>query len=221
MGRLITPSIMNAVDWAKNAPTSIIRPEKGGDGKTTWRARAFEDLTRQLSRCYSDEMPEPVKRGLDFEDAVYRRARMPEDSWKGSKEFGEIVSEARGGRFQVKTKRDITVDGIRYTCFGKLDIRHPKLIIDLKTTNKYKEPQKYLSTPQHLIYTWSERIPDFRYRVVVLDEKNRILEHYPVDFHSPGEAEVEAELTRRIRSFREYLEIEGLLDLYNEKFCLY
>lgn len=208
MGKLITPSILNSMNFARSA-------------RGEWKEKGLADFKNQLSRIYADEMPAPIRRGLDFEDAVYKRARMLEGSWKGSPMFHEIVDQCRGGRFQVKAKKDMKVDGVNYTLYGKLDVDFPDRILDLKTTNKYRPPQKYLSTPQHLIYSWCTGKDKFTYLVVVLDEQNRIVEHYNIDWESPGREEVGRELERIIRDFRVGLEEMGLTELYLDKFCLF
>ncbi len=208
MGKLITPSILGAVDFAKNAH---------GD----WKQKGYDGLVRQLSRVYDKEMPAPIKRGIDFENKVYQCARRKEETWLASKDFTEIVSLVRGGRFQEKAKRNMTVDGIEYTYYGKLDVLMPGKIIDIKTTGKYQPPQKYLSTAQHLIYSWATYIPDFTYLVVVMNEQNQIEEYYLIDWTSPGEDEVGDQLARITRQFRKDLEDMELTELYLEKFCLF
>ncbi len=208
MGKLITPSIMNSVAFAKNA-----------SGK--WREKGRQDLFNQLSRIYPAEMPHAIRRGLDFEDRVYQCARMDPEHWTSSDAFRAVVDECRGGSFQAKAKRDISVDGEVFTLYGKLDVKFPELIIDLKTTNKRQPPGKYLGTPQHLIYSYSTGIKNFRYLVIVLDENDQIVEVYPIDWESPGEEAVENVLITKIRQFMKDLESFGMLELYHDKFCLY
>ena len=208
MGKLITPSILSAMDFAKNA-------------RGKWAESGKASLIKQLSRIYDKEMPAPVRRGIDFENRVYQCARKSPETWSASKEFSQIVDRVRGGEFQAKAKRDLEVDGVSYTCYGKLDVLLPDEIVDIKTTNKYRPPGHYLKTAQHLIYTWAKHIPDFVYLVIVMDDNDKIIEVYEIDFTSPGEVEVENQLIRTIRGFREDLEIMGLTDLYLSKFCLY
>ena len=41
---LVTQSLIGAVDWYLTAPDTIIKPDKGGDGKQTWKEKAYNDL---------------------------------------------------------------------------------------------------------------------------------------------------------------------------------
>ena len=208
MGRLITPSILNAAEFANSA---------GGD----WKEKGISGLKDQLSRVYREDMPHYVTRGIEFENEVYRCAELPDGAIKASSEFLEIVELVRGGRFQQKAKFDLTVDGIRYTAYGKLDVLLPGKIIDIKVTGKYQPPWKYLNTAQHLIYSLATGINDFEYRVVVMNQDDNITEHYGIEWTSPGRDDTLAALTNHIQGFVKIIDSFGFTELYNQKFCLY
>lgn len=106
-----------------------------------------------------------MKAGLDFEAAIYTATAT--GNTEGSEYFREVVAKAKGGKFQEKAKkiREITIPdaGVIPVCiYAKADVVFPALLLDIKTTGKYRKG-KYLDTAQHLIYCEAFGIKDFQY----------------------------------------------------------
>lgn len=207
MSLLITPSIWNAAQWRKDAPRS-------------WQESAEEQLVNQLSRVpMGEDIPHVIKRGLDFESTVEVCCRRDVDSWTASKKFIDVVDRCRGGKWQQVAKKTIDVDGEEHLLYGRIDILFPEEIVDLKTTNKHRAPGHYLKGIQHKIYSYATGIPEFVYLVVVMDDDDQIVESYEVEWTSPPADELEADLARMVRNFRNDLRLWALEDIYLEKFC--
>lgn len=208
MGRLITPSILSAAAFAK-----------GAHGK--WRESSIEGLNNQLSRIYKKDMPHYVTRGLEFEKTVYNCCMARPGTFSGSDLFMEVVERCRGAEYQKTAKLDIEVDGTTYTTYGKMDVYFEDLILDIKVTGKWQPPHKYLDTAQHLIYAAAMGVKEFEYLVIVMDDDDKIIEHYPIHWEWQSREAVIEDIRNAIREFREYLESQKLWGIYNDKFCLY
>ena len=155
MSRLITASLHSQINWYKICPQS-------------WRGRAFTALVKSLGREYG-EITGPGKRGIDFENEVYRVSRIKKTG--GSKKFQKILNSVEGGVFQKKAKKFIVIDKVEYCLYTKLDVWFPTKIIDIKTTGKWdhNSSDKYLGSFQHQLYCYVTGIQDFEYLIAVFD----------------------------------------------------
>ena len=66
---LITQDLIEKVEWCKNAPHSIIKEEKGGDGVMTWdvkesQRREANTFKLSVSFCRRDIFFKKVKKAL-------------------------------------------------------------------------------------------------------------------------------------------------------------
>jgi len=154
MSKLITTSLISSIQWLNNAPPS-------------WQESAYTQLKNSLARKPWDPSPE-IKRGIDFENKVYSCLKRQLFNI-GSEDFQWFVNESKGGTVQYKTKSFMTVNGVEYCLYGKLDLKFPNVIKDIKTTSNYKE-QKYMESSQHIIYCHNEQIEDFEYLVAVFEK---------------------------------------------------
>lgn len=211
MSRLITPSIIGAVDFLRTCPAS-------------WKEKAYTDLSNQLNRVYSPTLPPAAALGITFENAVYSMASKNIID-KGSDYFQQCVKECIGGTFQRKTKRFIEVDGFEYCLYGKIDVFFPAIIKDLKTTSNYKGRDSYLSSMQHIIYCFNESINNFRYVVAEFngDEKSpKIIDVHLIDYVCKDMSVLRDVIIEKIRQFISFLEEDKkLLLAYTNKFSLY
>lgn len=221
--RLITTSLIGAVDWCNTAPKTHIDHDPT---KPTWRDQAFVDLDKTLNRVW-DNSPKPyLDRGIKFENAVYKEAGAP--TGRGSEHFQWFVSECKGGEFQRKSKKYIDIDGFTYCIYGKLDAWFPDIIKDVKTTSKWKGDTNYLNTWQHRLYCYTENINRFRYIVAVFDDpdegplSNTIVERHAVDYVVPDREELEQDIVSKIKEVVSFLSIDPeWFDAYTNKFSMY
>ena len=217
---LITNSLISSVNWCYNAPDIVIKKEKGGDGKITWKEKADKDLFQQLSRIRGD-MNEAAKRGIEFEKQIYRYANEPNkipDS--ASNKFRYICKEVEGYLFYQKGNKTIKIDGHECFLYVKYDaVRFPD-IKDIKTTEEYKF-NKYLNGFQHKLYCYVAGADKFEYVIAEWDKYPKIKdiyrERYIVEDRKALEKEVIATIKETIMNIKDM----NLWDLYREKFCLY
>ena len=167
MSRLITTSLIGAIDWASNAPYSLIKGTT-----TTWEQDALRQLVEEITRTKRWEPSPAVQLGIDFEKAVYRNIDVPKEQVQASDIFKDVLDLCRGGKVQQKIKKYVNIDGEKYCLFGKTDILFPDEILDIKTTSTEKNKpwqleSKYLNTFQHDLYCFITGIKKFKYVVVV------------------------------------------------------
>lgn len=219
MGKLITSSLINSVDWVRNCPRN-------------YKEKAFQSLKNTLGRAKWDPTP-AIEQGIKFEDTVYRiLGEGKENDVKCSKEFRMFLDECKGGYFQSKAKYNLTVDGVDYFLYGKLDVEHTKMnrpphghIIDIKTTGKWSGPAKYLDTYQHKIYCLAKKIPTFTYLVAVWQqEEYKIKEVHKVEYTVPDShwGALENDIKQKVWDTMDFIRsFDELSELYDSKFCLY
>lgn len=212
MAKLMTSSLINDVEWLKKCPPN-------------WKEIAFKGLHSRLARDYDEEMPHAVKRGIDLENMVYKvlgNELVDIASLKCSKLFKDVLNHCKGGIFQQKTKSFIEIDGVNYCLYGKKDVSFPEKIVDIKCTGLFKTKSKYLSTIQHKIYCYNDKIKDFEYLVCVMNNDDKLIDIITVDYHADNFKEVEDEIVKRVRSTIEFLKLDAeLYDLYINTFNLY
>lgn len=106
---------------------------------------------------------EAMQNGIDFEEMVTSIANGAE--WQTDKEnkwydaAANVANIVRGGQFQYKAKRTVTVGGIEFLIYGRLDVLKAGTIYDIKFTKNY-DRGKYFSSTQHPLYL--KLIPEAR-----------------------------------------------------------
>lgn len=124
-----------------------------------------EPLAEFLSTLRKEPTPttEAMQKGIDFEDLVTAivdgdpAAADGHEKWfDAAYEVAEIV---RGGVLQFKAKKEITVAGMTFLLYGRLDALKSGVIYDIKFSGSY-ERGKYLDSTQHPTYL--ELIPQAR-----------------------------------------------------------
>ena len=208
MSRLITASIVGAMDWVNECPRS-------------WRERAINSVTLQLSRIYPEPRPEPMQKGINLENAVY--AHVMQHSAAGSEHFRWLVEQSKGGIFQKKVKRFIDIDGVEYCLYGKIDVWFPDIIKDIKSTSSYGGKQKYLKSFQHKLYCYIEHIPKFQYIIGEFAEGTSILtDHYSVEYEVTDVEALHEEVVNKVKEFIAFLKkTNNLFELYTTTFSRY
>jgi hypothetical protein len=207
MSKLITASLIGAVDWAKTCPPS-------------WRAKAQEDLSNQVNRIWIEPPADsPLRLGQDFERKVYEYAEKKLVVPAGSEHFQWMVKQCRGGIFQKVARKIIELDGEEYCLYGKIDVWFPDVLKDVKTTSNYKGVSHYTSSIQHVIYMYVERIPKFVYLVAEFEKgQKQIVDHHEIVIGNVDIDGLRLDIDNRIRETMEFIRQNGLMDAYMEKF---
>lgn len=209
MTLLITPTLLDSYNFAKTAPPS-------------WRARAYTSLVQKIQRTPFEANAE-MKKGIDFENAVYRicnritasgTTEITEDL--GSISFRHVLKKCVGGNFQKVIKRTLNIDGMDVLLYNKLDVYFPDKITDIKTTANFKGEYNYLKGWQHKLYTWASGIDLFEYIVVEWQSKEStiIKDVHNIPYKVRDFDTLENEITSGIQEFFQYLHNKGLYDDY-------
>lgn len=194
---LITPSLLNSWGYIWNCVDNVKEAESDKicleDKKSEAQEKALQDFLRTLNR----EPIEPnffMKQGIEFEDECY----------KGHTCVSPII---KGGAYQIVGTKDVTIDGINFVMYGRLDVLKGGIIYDIKRVMKYA-PQKYLKSYQHGFYLeLFENAYEFKY--LVYDGKDLHTETYYRD-QCVSMKEV-------ISMFIKWLRDNKLLDIYLDK----
>ena len=212
--RLVTASMMDAIDWLHNCPSS-------------WKEKARKSLRDQLARDYTEPMGEALKLGIKFEDAVYTQARLASvRKALGSEHFEWFVAECTGGLFQKVDKIYAEIDGTEYCLYCKYDVWFPGQIKDIKTTSNWKGPWHYLERFQHKLYAHVSGINQFRYLVAEFepklegsDKQPSVAAHHAVDWTCTDRTALADEVLEGVRDAVNFLKKDDeLFDLYINKF---
>lgn len=205
MGNLITPTLMDSLDWLYNSPPS-------------WKEKAYEDMLNKLNRVFTSNIH--VEKGQYFERVLYENCK--KDPIPGSDYFREICNCIKGGTFQSKGKIFETIRGENFCLFGRFDVLFPNLIIDIKTTSNWKGKSKYLKGWQHKFYCLIKQIHHFKYIVAEWSPDWRIKNVHYIDYHVDSFEGLRKEVKEKIEEFLDFLEMNPeYKEAYYEKFNLY
>ena len=174
---------------------------------------AHAEFLRTL-RSEPGETTEAMLNGRTFEDRVYRAAEgntiRSDAKWRtGALAIADII---KGGQFQVKISREITVDGMKFLVYGILDALKAGVIYDVKFMSRSMNSSdvygKYLQSAQHPAYFYLvPEAAEFKY--LVSDGEDVYIEEYRRD-QTRGIDEI-------IHDFIDSITKQGLLELYKEK----
>lgn len=207
MSLLITSSLFGSIDWYENAYNN-------------WKEKAYADLRGMLAREWSG-MSDAGQRGVDFENAIYNTLNKgKEKEIRASDKFKVFLEKCKGGEFQKVTKKFITVDGLEYCIYSKLDVWFPAKIIDIKTTSKWDQYSegKYLNSMQHIMYCYTSDISTFLYMVAVFNgETSKDIQDIKyLSYEAPSLPFLENTIVERIKKlqafFKQHLELEQLFE---------
>lgn len=130
----------------------------------------YEDMTTerdpmaefmQVLRREPTETTPAMQDGIDFEDLVTRIAKgtqRPGDPDEPTYEAAvNVAGRVRGGTFQFKAYKNITVNGMDFLLYGRIDVLKAGEVIDIKFSKSY-ERGKYFDSTQHP--TYMELVPE-------------------------------------------------------------
>lgn len=219
---LVAQNLVNAVDWFLTAPDVVIKDEKGGDGKITWKEKAHTDLCNTIRRVKTP-FPEVAQRGVDFEKKVYETVNKGIFD-KGSEIFQEVCKSVEGYEFYQKGGENRKIAGENCYLYCKYDaiktVDEKVYVKDLKTTGKYAR-NKYLKTFQHKIYCDVSRADEFQYVIAEWLEYPHIKAIHYENFLVEDRSLLKKEVETTIENTFEVIQDLGLWDDYRNKFCLY
>jgi len=217
---LVTTGLIGAIDWFCTAPSIVIKPERGGDGKTTWKEKAQKDLIALLSR-EPGEFPESARRGVEFEKRVYKYANIPKEIPAFySDKFRRVCKEVEGFQFYKKGGLVIEIDGEFCYLYGKYDAINLPKIKDIKTTEEYKL-DKYLKGIQHKIYCLISGAEEFEYIIAEWDKYPKIKQIYKESYKVENREKLQIEIVKKIKECFDIIKELNLWEIYKTKFCLY
>lgn len=195
---LITPSLLNSWGWIRNCADSVTESEKDEisleDKIYNARLQAIEDFKKTLARIPS-EPNKFMQEGIEFEEECY----------KGNTCISPIIED---GAYQIVGKKYITVNGIKFLMYGRLDVLKGGIIYDIKRVWKYSLP-KYSKSYQHQFYF--ELFPNaYKFEYLIYDGKALHREvYFPNDDTNY--------ISSVIKNFLNWLKVNGMLKLYLEK----
>jgi hypothetical protein len=220
---LITVSLLDAVKWLQDCPSS-------------WKERAFNGLNATVERIWT-EPNTAIKIGMDFEKQVVGRLELdPVDFLRtfehhpaGAK-LGIFQEMCRGGEMQKVLKEIITVEEQPFCLYGKADVFFADRIIDIKTTSNWKGADSFKKKLQHKMYSYISGIPKFTYLVAEFQEfegpggrpDHLCVDVHRVDIEGMHKISCLEEIVDRIKDTVSFLQSDSkLLNAYLKKFCKY
>lgn len=192
---LITHSLLNSWLYA-------LRDNPYGDDEDP-----MEDFMRVLRR-ESSEPTEAMQKGIDFENLVTAIATGgdfdEEHPWY--KAASKVADMVRGGLFQYKATKRMTINGLEFLLYGRLDVLRAGEVEDIKFSGSYSRG-KFVDYTQHPMYL--ELIPEAEvFRYIISNGTEVWTEEYRRDETSPIEDV--------ISDFADWLLVMGLMDTYKE-----
>ncbi len=165
---------------------------------------SYQEFLQALRR-EPGEQTEAMRNGIEFEDLVTAIATGEADTeHKWYEAACKVASIVKGGWFQYKAKKEMTVSGEKILLYGRLDVLKAGEVIDIKFSKGY-ERGKYIDSTQHPTYL--ELIPEAgQFTYLVSNGSEVWTETYRRD-ETP-------DITTIIESFLEYLKGNGLWDVY-------
>lgn len=160
---LITQSLLSSYAYQFEC-----REECAADARDSFLAALRREKT---------EITEAMRNGIDFENAVYTLAsgdrgflNVSPACLKWESGIREVASFITGAMVQVRLKREIEVDGLKFLVYGVLDALKAGVIYDVKFKNKsFKDIEvygDYVDSPQHPAYFYlCPEAHEFRYLV--------------------------------------------------------
>ena len=119
----------------------------------------------------------------------------------------KVADIVRGGQFQLKAKKYVTVNGIDFLVYGRLDVLNAGTIYDIKFTKNY-DRGKYFGSTQHPMYF--EIVPEAsRFAYLISNGTDVWTETYT--------REETRSIYPAISDFTDWITAQGLFPIYAEK----
>lgn len=182
----------------------------------------FEDATTERDHFAEfmdilNRVPTPtteaMQNGIDFEELVTSIANGA--IWQTDKEnkwydaASSVARIVRGGQFQYKAKKTVTVGGIEFLLYGRLDVLKAGTIYDIKFSKSY-DRGKYFGSTQHPLYM--ELIPEARRFTYLVSNGTDVW----TESYTRGETR---SIFPVIADFTDWINCNGLWKIYVEKWA--
>ena len=179
----------------------------------------YEDMTSKrdnladfISALNREPIPttEAMQKGIDFEDLVTDITMGRGDKanrWNDA--AATVASIVQGGLLQFRARKEIEVRGIPLLLYGRLDALKAGVVYDIKFSSGY-DAGKYLDSTQHPTYL--ELVPEAKKFTYLVSNGTYVWpETYRRD-ETPSIIPV-------IEDFLDWLEPQGLMSIYKEKWA--
>ncbi len=176
----------------------------------TTEENPMEDFLKVLRR-EPREATEAMQNGLEFEAVCYRFANGDHSLFSNEDKWGDAASEIsdiiKGGTFQLKAKKMLTVAGTDVLLFGVLDVLKAGRIYDIKFTKSY-DRGKFFDSTQHPAYF--ELIPEAQEFTYLASNGSAV-------YTETYRREEARSIFPVISDFFSWLDAAGLTQIYREK----
>lgn len=179
----------------------------------------YEDMTTerdpmsefmQVLRREPTETTSAMQDGIDFEDLVTRIAKgtqRPGDADETAYEAAvNVANRVRGGVFQFKAYKNITVNGTDFLLHGRIDVLKAGEVIDIKFSKGY-ERGKYFDSTQHPVYM--ELVPEAKKFTYLVSNGHEV-------WHETYFREETPSIHGFISDFVDWLVATGYMAIYKE-----
>jgi len=177
----------------------------------------YEDLTTEkdsyaefllsLNRQRTETTP-AMQKGIDFEDLVTDIVNGNSNPRKDWREAAESVAKiVKGGILQFRGHKEIQVNGITLLLYGRLDALKGGVVYDIKFSGNY-DAGKYFDSTQHPTYL--ELIPEAK-------EFTYLVSNGTYAWKETYRREETKDIHIIISDFLNWLEMQGLMHIYKEK----
>ena len=201
-----------AIEGSRESFLSALRREKTPTTEAQQRGLDFEELVVLITEGKSFEELMEIEAARERKRAesgtAAKRRSTSITNWEQWYEGANHIAEkVRGGAFQVAINDTVKAWGMEFVIHGKLDALKNGTIYDIKSSGRY-EYGNYLESAQHPMYF--ALVPEAHtFSYLVYSDKRVFEESY--------RREDTRSISDIIAEFMEYLEVQGLMSLYREK----
>lgn len=184
------------------------------------RDNPYEDATTerdpyaeflQVLRREPTETNQAMQKGIDFEDLVTAIIKNDQEGMKQNPQWFDAackIAEIIGdGLLQYRARKTITVAGIDFVLYGRLDALSAGVIYDIKFSGSY-DVGKYIDSTQHPTYL--ELVPEANEFVYLVSNGTQV---WTTDRYRRDEVR---DIREVIADFIEWLNSNDLMSVYME-----
>ncbi len=170
---------------------------------------AFAEFLQVLRR-EPTETTEAMQNGIEFEDLVTAIVEQDEVGMilhpKWFDAASKVAEFVDGGELQYRARKSITVKGMNFLLYGRLDCLKAGQVIDIKFSKSY-DVGKFVDSTQHPTYL--ELVPEAHSFVYIVSNGTHV-------WKETYRRDETADIKPLIREFVEWLEANDLLELYKK-----
>jgi len=159
----------------------------------------LEDFIKVLSR-EPMESNEAIETGFKYEDFMIKN-----------------YEPTKNGCYQVKLSKEITTKTGTYVLYGRLDCLKAGRITDYKYTGSYDVGKFYGNYQTPIYFELASEANEFEYLVCNNYKEGKTLEELNIYHEIYRREEVKIDLAQEIDNFIEWLKVNKLLNLFQEK----